>query len=116
MIFSILLPTRNGGKYLKNCILSVLEQNYDDYELIIKTFLTTKIAYIPKLGYIQYRNKDGNTTISRNKEIQRLTRIIKNSYDHLIHKKFVESPTILSDLASLRSNTYCQLSSSSHFD
>ena len=62
----------------------------DDYELIIKTFLTTKIAYIPKLGYIQYRNKDGNTTISRNKEIQRLTRIIKNSYDHLIHKKFVE--------------------------
>ena len=35
MIFSILLPTRNGGKYLKNCILSVLEQNYDDYELII---------------------------------------------------------------------------------
>ena len=62
----------------------------DDYELIIKTFLTTKIAYIPKLGYIQYRNKDGNTTISRNKEIQRLTKIIKNSYDHLIHKKFVE--------------------------
>ena len=62
----------------------------DDYELIIKTFLTTKIAYIPKLGYIQYRNKEGNTTISRNKEIQRLTRIIKNSYDHLIHSKFVE--------------------------
>ena len=62
----------------------------DDYELIIKTFLTTKIAYIPKLGYIQYRNKDGNTTFERNKEIQRLTRIIKNAYDKLIHDRFVE--------------------------
>ena len=62
----------------------------DDYELIIKTFLTTKIAYIPKLGYIQYRNKDGNTTTERNKEIQILTRVIKTAYDKLIHDRFIE--------------------------
>ena len=61
----------------------------DDYELLIKTFLTTKIAHIPKFGYIQYRNKEGNTSLSRNKEIQRLVKLIRNSYDVLIHEKFV---------------------------
>ena len=35
MKFSVLLPTRNGGKYLKSCIESVLSQNYKDMELIV---------------------------------------------------------------------------------
>jgi len=35
MKFSVLLPTRNGGPYLENCILSILDQNYDDMELVI---------------------------------------------------------------------------------
>jgi len=35
MKFSILLPTRNGEKYLKKCIQSILSQVYDDMELIV---------------------------------------------------------------------------------
>ncbi len=35
MKFSVLLPTRNGGVYLENCIRSILEQNYAGMELII---------------------------------------------------------------------------------
>ena len=35
MKFSVLLPTRNGGKYLKSCIESVLSQDYKDMELIV---------------------------------------------------------------------------------
>ena len=35
MKFSVLLPTRNGGRYLGNCISSVLNQSYGDMELII---------------------------------------------------------------------------------
>ncbi|HAT52625.1 MAG TPA: hypothetical protein DCS80_05050 [Betaproteobacteria bacterium] len=35
MKFSVLLPTRNGGPYLENCINSILGQGYDDLELII---------------------------------------------------------------------------------
>lgn len=35
MKFSVLLPTRNGGKYLGNCISSVLDQSYEDMELIV---------------------------------------------------------------------------------
>ena len=35
MKFSVLLPTRNGGPYLENCIRSILEQGYSDMELVI---------------------------------------------------------------------------------
>lgn len=35
MRFSVLLPTRNGGRYLANCVDSVLDQDYDDFELVI---------------------------------------------------------------------------------
>ncbi|MDO9271439.1 MAG: glycosyltransferase [Rugosibacter sp.] len=35
MKFSILLPTRNGGKFLANCIESILDQQHDDFELVI---------------------------------------------------------------------------------
>ena len=35
MRFSVLLPTRNGGALLGDCIESVLEQNFDDFELVI---------------------------------------------------------------------------------
>jgi len=29
------LPTRNGGEFLENCILSILEQDHTDFELVI---------------------------------------------------------------------------------
>jgi glycosyltransferase involved in cell wall biosynthesis len=35
MKYSVLLPTRNGGKFLRDCIESILAQDYDDYELVI---------------------------------------------------------------------------------
>jgi len=35
MKFSVLLPTRNGGKFLFDCISSILDEPYDDMELII---------------------------------------------------------------------------------
>lgn len=35
MKFSILLPTRNGGDFLDNCIHSILDQDHDDFELVI---------------------------------------------------------------------------------
>lgn len=35
MKFSVLLPTRNGGPYLENCMRSILDQGYSDMELVI---------------------------------------------------------------------------------
>jgi hypothetical protein len=33
--FSVLLPTRNGGSLIEGCVRSVLDQDYDDVELIV---------------------------------------------------------------------------------
>lgn len=35
MRFSVLLPTRNGGALLADCIASILEQDFDDFELVV---------------------------------------------------------------------------------
>ena len=35
MRFSVLLPTRNGGVFIENCIRSVLEQDHRDFELVV---------------------------------------------------------------------------------
>jgi glycosyltransferase involved in cell wall biosynthesis len=62
----------------------------DDYEILIRTFLTTRMVHVKKLGYIQYYNAGGNTQRSRNKEIQRLTRCFMQRYNDDIHRRFLE--------------------------
>jgi glycosyltransferase involved in cell wall biosynthesis len=60
----------------------------DDYELMLRTFLYTRMAHIQKFGYIQYRNEGGNNqTFVRNREIQRLVRYFKEYYDLAIHAR-----------------------------
>ena len=63
----------------------------DDYELMVRTFLGTRMARIPRMCYVQYRNAEGNTSLGvRNKEIQRLVRCISMYYDEAIHRRFLE--------------------------
>jgi glycosyltransferase involved in cell wall biosynthesis len=64
----------------------------DDYELMIRMFLTTRFVKIPKLCYIQFYNTSsiGNTQHSRNKEIQRLVRFLAAHYDRQIHERLLE--------------------------
>ena len=64
----------------------------DDYELVVRTFLATRMVRIPKLCYVQYRNLDGsgNTHKTRNMDIQRLVRYISMSYNEAIHKRLLD--------------------------
>jgi len=64
----------------------------DDYELLVRTFLNTRMVRIPKLCYIQHRGEEGvsNTHKIRNKEIQRLVRSFSDWYDKDIHDRLVE--------------------------
>lgn len=65
----------------------------DDYELMVRTFLRTRMVRIPHLCYVQYRNEQGNASVgagSRNREIQRLVRCVSMHYDDAIHARFVE--------------------------
>jgi O-antigen biosynthesis protein len=60
----------------------------DDYEIMIRTFLKTRMIRVPKLCYLQHI---GNTAqLKRNKEIHRHVRSIRAHYDRKIHERFLE--------------------------
>lgn len=63
----------------------------DDFELCIRTFLTTPMVHIRRFGYIQYLgDAQENTQRQRNGEIQRLVRYLANYYNHRIHERLEE--------------------------
>lgn len=60
----VLLKCGNYCEFLPIC---------DDYEILLRTALNTKMAKIHKLGYIQYMNQsDNNFSLIRNSEINRI--------------------------------------------
>jgi glycosyltransferase involved in cell wall biosynthesis len=61
----------------------------DDYELIVRTFLETKMLRIPKLLYIQYYHNN-NTQNQTRADIQRRVRSIRDFYNERINKRFLE--------------------------
>jgi glycosyltransferase involved in cell wall biosynthesis len=64
----------------------------DDYELLVRLFLTTRFVHIPRLCYLQFYNTEsiGNTQRARNKEIQRVVRFVSELYDRRIHERLRE--------------------------
>jgi glycosyltransferase involved in cell wall biosynthesis len=63
----------------------------DDYELCIRTFLTTRMVHIRRLGYVQFLgDQQENTQRRRNKEIQRLVRYFASHYNDRIHNRLEE--------------------------
>ncbi|MBT2744470.1 glycosyltransferase [Bacillus sp. ISL-77] len=63
----------------------------DDYDLLVRTFLSTKIVGIPDLLYIQYRNQNGdNSTFHRNEQIQILVNEINSYYSKRISTRLEE--------------------------
>lgn len=60
----------------------------DDYEIVVRTFLKTRMIRVPKLCYIQYISN--TTQEARNKDIHRHVRSIRAHYDRMIHERFLE--------------------------
>jgi glycosyltransferase involved in cell wall biosynthesis len=60
----------------------------DDFEIMIRTFLKTRMIRVPRLCYLQHI---GNTAQQeRVKEIHRHVRSIRAHYDRMIHGRFLE--------------------------
>ena len=78
----LLLECGNYSEFLPIC---------DDYEILLRTALNTKMAKIPKLGYIQYMNDSNNNfSLIRNAEINRIgPQYISNMFfeHYKIHEK-----------------------------
>jgi GT2 family glycosyltransferase len=63
----------------------------DDFELCIRTFLTTRMVHVQRFGYVQYLSTSSeNTQRRRNREIQRLVAYFVQRYEDEIHQRFVE--------------------------
>jgi glycosyltransferase involved in cell wall biosynthesis len=60
----------------------------DDYELLVRTFLKTRMIRVPKLGYLQYISNTAQQ--ERNKDIHRHVRSIRFHYDRMIHDRLLE--------------------------
>jgi glycosyltransferase involved in cell wall biosynthesis len=61
----------------------------DDLEMIIKTFLNTRIIHVKRVLYLQYNNR--NSTVDNNViDINRRARLIRDYYDKAIHNRIQE--------------------------
>ena len=61
----------------------------DDFELIIRTFLNTRMVHIKKMLYLQWN--DRNSTVDNNStDINRRSRLIRDYYDKQIHSRILE--------------------------
>jgi hypothetical protein len=60
----------------------------DDYEIVVRTFLKTRMIRVPKLCYIQYISNTAQW--ARNRDIHRHVRSIRAHYDRMIHDRLVE--------------------------
>lgn len=61
----------------------------DDLELLIRTFLTTRMIHVKQVLYLQYNN--GNSTVNNNSiDINRRARLIRDFYDQRIHDRIIE--------------------------
>ncbi len=79
----------------KDCYMEIGGHNKkihiaDDYEIVVRTFLNTRMVRVPKLGYIQHRTPVGNLHCNRRSEIQRLVLHFARWYNDAIHQRFVE--------------------------
>ena len=62
--YSVIIPVYNAEKYLEQCILSLLKQNYENFELILVNDCSTdKSLEICK----QYEQKDSRVVVLNGK-------------------------------------------------
>lgn len=61
----------------------------DDYELIVRTFLNTRMVKIPQLLYLQFYHNN-NTQNQTRADIQRRVKSIMYYYNERIHQRFIE--------------------------
>jgi predicted O-methyltransferase YrrM len=64
----------------------------DDYELIVRTFLNTKMAKMNVFSYIQNFDPDNklNTQFKRNADIQEIVDYFSKKYNNKIHDRLIE--------------------------
>ena len=105
--FSIILPVRNGGEYVKTCVNSILSQTEQDFNLIVLDNCSTDgtrewLASLQNKKIIIYP-ADRPLTIEEN--WARAIDVPKNEFITLIGHDDILHPDYLSDRKSTRLNS-----------
>jgi glycosyltransferase involved in cell wall biosynthesis len=96
--FSVLLPVRNGGEYIKECVKSILSQTVDNYNIIVLDSLSTDgtIEWIESLKndrIVLYKSNE-NLTIEQNwgriKEVPKNEFMTMIGHDDILHSNYLE--------------------------
>ena len=84
--FSIILPVRNGGEYLKECVNSILQQRLNDFNLIVLDNCSTDgtVTWIRSLNDPRIVLIESGIPLSIEESWQRVVAVPKNEFMTLI--------------------------------
>ena len=117
--YSIILPLRNGGEYLKDCVRSVLAQTYEDFNLVILENKSTdgSIEWLNSLNDKRIEIFPTETSLSIEENWKRILTVPKNKFmtfighDDLLDKNFLEviDQLILNHPSASLYQTHCRI-------
>ena len=96
--FSIILPVKNGGEYLKLCVKSILGQTCQDFNLIIldNNSQDGSLQWISSLGDPRIVIHPSSKSLTIEENWGRIKNIAKNEYmtmighDDILHEFYLE--------------------------
>lgn len=117
--YSIILPLRNGGEYLKDCVRSVLAQTYEDFNLVILENKSTdgSIEWLNSLNDKRIEIFPADKPLSIEENWKRILTVPKNEFmtfighDDLLDKNFLEviDKLILRHPSATMYQTHCRI-------
>lgn len=96
--FSIILPVRNGGHYVKECIASLLGQSFENFNVIVLDNCSTDdtVAWIRSLNDNRLNVHESGNALSIEQNWARIKNVPKNEfmtmigYDDLLHSNYLQ--------------------------
>lgn len=97
--YSIILPVRNGGEYLKECINSILTQSYSDFDLLVLDNNSSDgtSSWIDSLGDNRIKIFPSGKDLSIEENWNRIITVPKNEYitlighDDMLHPDYLQT-------------------------
>ena len=86
MKYSIILPVRNGGEYVKECVKSILSQTLNDFDLIVLDNCSTDgtLQWIQSLNDVRIKTYPSERSLSIEENWGRIKEISNNEFITLI--------------------------------
>ena len=97
--YSIILPVRNGGEYVKECINSILSQSYNDFNLLVLDNNSSDgtVAWIKSLADNRIKIFPSGKDLSIEENWNRIITVPKNEFitlighDDMLHSDYLQT-------------------------